>query len=258
MSNYWLSEVVMTVVDYLQKDMKSNYFVKQVGKPGKPGPKLKFRFANTSTALDPEMLLSTAETNVPFLLFSTAAHKHRLREYLANTFIEVCQSRKRIDEVASINFEIDPFDVACLIAIAQGQAFQFRTSNLSEIPTHFMVHLITPNPLTPASLHLYTAEISRIYLEAMENLDIKLEEGLTISREVVEIPSSYKNLREGALVERLGEILERCHESMRVLQEERDLERKVRKHVRFWKPIKAGNGAVSRIGPWGSHYKKQE
>lgn len=31
MSNYWLFEVVMTVVDYLQKDMRFKSFVKQVG-----------------------------------------------------------------------------------------------------------------------------------------------------------------------------------------------------------------------------------
>lgn len=30
MSNYWLSEVVMTIMDRLQKDMGSKYFVKQV------------------------------------------------------------------------------------------------------------------------------------------------------------------------------------------------------------------------------------
>lgn len=227
--------------DHGQSSLKFRTLISAITRPGKPGPKLKFFFANTSTALDPEILLSTAETNSPFLLFSTATHKHCLRERLANTFREVCQSRKRIDEVASTKFEIDPFDVACLIAIAQEQAFQFRTSNLSEIPTHFtvapldlhallcnvltlfQVYLITPNPLTPASLHLYTAEISRIYLEATENLDIKLGEKLTISREVVEIPSSCNNLREETLVERLGEILERCHESMKVLQEERDL-----------------------------------
>lgn len=30
MSNYWLSEVVMTIMDRLQKDMGPKYFVKQI------------------------------------------------------------------------------------------------------------------------------------------------------------------------------------------------------------------------------------
>lgn len=70
---------------------------------------------------------------------------------------------------------------------------------------------MTPSPSTSASLHLYTAGISRIYLDAMENLDIKLAESLTISCEVVEIPLTYvaaDRLTEGTLVERLGGILE--------------------------------------------------
>lgn len=79
---------------------------------------------------------------------------------------------------------------------------------------------MTPDPSTPASLHLYTAEISRIYLDATENLDIKLAENLTISCEVVQIPSTYvaaDRLTEGTLVERLGGMLERfqrVHESI--------------------------------------------
>lgn len=70
---------------------------------------------------------------------------------------------------------------------------------------------MAPNPSTSASLHLYTAEISRIYLDAMENLDIKLADNVTISCEVVEIPLTYvaaDKLTEGTLVERLGGILE--------------------------------------------------
>lgn len=79
---------------------------------------------------------------------------------------------------------------------------------------------MTPNPSTPASLHLYTAKIPRIYLDATENLDIKLAENLTISCEVIQIPSTYvaaDKLTEGTLVERLGGILEhfqRVHESI--------------------------------------------
>lgn len=95
---------------------------------------------------------------------------------------------------------------------------------------------MTPNPSTSASLHLYTAEIPQAYLDAMENLDTGLGEKLTISREVVQIPFTYvpaDKLDEGTLVERLGGILERCHEFMRALQEEKDLyERKLAK-VRF-------------------------
>lgn len=63
----------------------------------------------------------------------------------------------------------------------------------------------------------------------MENLDIKLEEKLTISREVVEIPSVCDKLVEGTLAKRLRGILERCHENMMVLQEKRDLQCKLAK-----------------------------
>lgn len=154
-----------------QSSLKSRTLILAITRPGKPGPKLKFRFANTSTALDPEILLSTAETNFRFLLFSTAAHKHRLREYLANTFIEVCRSRKRIDEVASIKFEIDPFDVACLIAIAQEQAFQFRTSNLSEIPTHFTV--------APLDLHALLCDVLTFFPPGLPHNPQPPDSGLT-------------------------------------------------------------------------------
>lgn len=153
-----------------QSSLKFRTLILAITRPGKPGPKLKFWFANTSTALDPEILLSTAGTNVPFLLFSTAAHKHCLRERLANTFRDVCQSRKRIDEVASTKFEIDPFDVACLIAIAQEQAFQFRTSNLPEIPTHFTV--------SPLSLHALLCDVLTFFLGLPHNPQ-SLDSGLT-------------------------------------------------------------------------------
>lgn len=77
-------------------------------------------------------MLSTIRTNIPFFLFNTVMHRNNLRENLANTFRKASQSWKNIAEVASTRFEIDPFDVACLIAMAQKQAIIFRMFNFPE------------------------------------------------------------------------------------------------------------------------------
>lgn len=79
-------------------------------------------------------MLSTIKTNIPFFLFNTVMHRNSLRENLANTFRRASQSWKDIAEVASTRFEIDPFDVACLIAMAQKQAFIFKIFNLPDPP----------------------------------------------------------------------------------------------------------------------------
>lgn len=100
---------------------------------------LKFKFANTSTELQPELLLRTSKTNVPFFIFSTAAHRVSLREDIADTLKETSLSWRILREVMSTDFEIDPFDVSCMIAMAQEQAIRFRASYLPKTPTHLMV-----------------------------------------------------------------------------------------------------------------------
>lgn len=62
----------------------------------------------------------------------------RLRDDLAFERRVSSQSWRLLRDLASTRFDIDPFDVACLIAMAQEQRFRF-TSSLSEVPDRFTV-----------------------------------------------------------------------------------------------------------------------
>ncbi|KAH0612115.1 uncharacterized protein H6S33_010167 [Morchella sextelata] len=173
-------------------------------------PRLSFTFSNSVTELTPEIVVTTATTKLPFLLYSTRRHTTRVRKELSLGRCGGSAVKKLLRNTAATKWHtnLDPFDVACLIAMAQEQRSRIRgfAGGWGTDSMVYTVYLIIPN--NRQSLHLFTARIPTSYLDALGNIEIEVTDHLHITRETIPVPSGSATQTSNILVDRISEMVE--------------------------------------------------